>query len=350
LADRRVAVRVRCVDGGGERVLDERTLELSEAGTARLVVALPAGTPAVAVELPDDALPADNRAVLLSAAPRPVAVAVRIRDDAVRRPVERALAAIGHVRLNAQEPQLVFADEAQAGAPYWQGVLVAPEAPRWVRGPYLADRSHALLEGVHVEGVMWAVGTNALPGRPLLLADASPLIALEASARQMPVVRMQVDRRMAPLFQSTAWPVLLWNIVQACAEAQPGPVSRNLRVGAPALFTLARGQTQAVFDTPAGARTVGARTERVTWTPDAAGLCRMSLPKGADAAFAVNLFAAGEADLRDCVTGTWAAAPNAERLQSTHRSYAWLAGILALALLALHQFLLAAKAKGGGPL
>jgi hypothetical protein len=346
----RIPVRVGLMEGGrdGHPSAREHFVSVPENGAGRLVLELPAGTPAVSVELPEDALAADNRVVLLPETPRPVTAAVRLREDAPHRAAERALAATGRVRMDAERPQLVFTDSVREEAPYWQAVLVAPEAARWVLGPYLADRAHPLLEGVGVEGVAWAVGTNALPGRPLLLAGSEPLLTLEASPRRMPVLRLQADARMAALFQSAAWPSLVWNVVQACAEAQPGPEARNLRAGGPARFAVARGETHAVFETPEGEKTLKARAGRVTWSPGEAGLYRMRLPEGEDAVFTVNLFAAREADLRGCAAGRWDAPPNAERLRRTHRSYAWLAGLAALVLVALHQAALAFQAKRGG--
>jgi len=138
----------------------------------------------------------------------------------------------------------------------------------------------------------------------------------------------------------------VWNVVQACAEAQPGPAARNLRAGAQARFAVARGESQAVFETPGGERTVKARAGRAEWSPVSAGVYRMKLPEAADGAFAVNLFAPEEADLRACESGRWGDARSAERLQRTHQSYAWLAGMAALALAALHQFALFRKAEG----
>lgn len=329
--------------------LSVRQVALAEAKPSRWVVALPPGAGDVEVALPEDALAADNRVRLLSQKPRRVAVDVRVKNAALADAVRRAALATGRVALEPERPQLVITDGSSAaeGAPYWQVALCAADAPRLVRGPYLTDHAHPLLEGVSLEGLVWAVGTNTLAGRGLAFAGASPLVTVEASARRMPVVRLLAAAPEATLFQSAAWPVFVWNVVEACAAAQPGPSASNVRAGERVSFAVPPGETRALFDTPSGERSFAARGGRVVWQPAEAGLYRMRLPEADAGRFAVNLFAAAEADLRGCATGEWGRRTGAEELARTHRSYAWAAGLAALALAALHHAAVSRRAAGG---
>ncbi len=336
--DTRLLLRVVTLESGRELFAGE--IERGGGERGRLVLELPPGTPAVAVVLPPDALDADNRAVLVPDAPRPVAVAVRITDAALRRTVERALAATGRVRADAPTPQLVFvdhaADDADAAAP-WQVRFIAPEAPRLVRGPYLADRSHPLLEGLSFDGLVWPVGTNALPGRALLFAGSAPLLSVDAPPRRPPVIHLVTSGAGDAFYRTASWPAFVWNVVQACAEAQPGAAVRNLRAGAAATFTVGRGAAEAVFETPGGERRLRAHAGRVTWAPPLPGLYRLRLPDGTADPFAVNLFAPGESDLRDRSSGRWEGARDEARLVRTHRPVAWILGLAALLLAGIHH-------------
>ncbi len=335
----RAAVRVASAAGGAP--LFEGTVKTDGDGDGRLVLDLPPGTPAVSVTLPPDALAADNEAVLLPEAPRPVAVAVRVADAGLRRAAERALAATGRVRFDAEAPHLVFADRPQAGADApWQVVFTAPAAPRLLRGPYLADRAHPVLEGVSFDGVVWSAGTNTLPGRVLLFAGEAPLISWDAPPRRAPVLRLVTAGAGDALFRTTAWPALVWNVVQACAEAQPGVTARNLRLGVPARFAVGRGADEALFETPDGARTLRAHAGVVVWAPPRPGLYRLRLSGGADDPFAVNLFAPGESDLRGCGSGRWEGARDEARLRRTHRAIAWICGLAALLLAGMHHMVI----------
>jgi hypothetical protein len=69
----------------------------------------------------------------------------------------------------------------------------------------------------------------------------------------------------------------------------------------------------------------------------------MRLPDGGTEPFAVNLFAPGESDLRGRMTGHWSGAQDGERLQRTHRSFAWLPGLAALLLAGIHHGVLGRK-------
>jgi hypothetical protein len=343
----RSPVRITALAKDGEQTLFEGAVDLSNGGRGRLTLDLPPDTPALSVALQPDALETDNRAMLLPVTPRPVASAVRIADAGLRRTVERALAATGRFRADASAPQIVFTDRAAedssaANAP-WQVVFTAPAAPRLVRGPYLADRSHPLLEGLSFDGLVWPAGTNTLPGRVLLFAGSSPLLSFDAPPRRAPVMHLVTTGAGDALYRTAAWPALIWNLAQACAEAQPGPASRNLRAGVAAPFMAGRGATEAVFDTPGDTLTLRTHAGRAIWAPPVPGLYRMRLPDGGTEPFAVNLFAPGESDLRGRMTGHWSGAQDGERLQRTHRSFAWLPGLAALLLAGIHHGVLGRK-------
>jgi len=343
--EKRVPVRVVTSEGGTTLFADQ--VDTGDGGTGRLVIDLPPETPAVTIELPADALATDNRAVLIPETPRPVTVAVRVDDTGLRRTVERALTATGRIRLDGGPPQLVFTDRAQdePDAP-WQVVFTIPEAPRLLRGPYLADRSHPLLEGISCDGLVWPAGTNVLPGHVLLFAGSVPLLSVDAGPRRAPVIHLVTAGANDALYRTTAWPALVWNLVQLCAETQPGPPARNIRAGMTSTFTTARGATESVFETPRGTLTLRARGGRTIWTPTVPGRYGMRMPDGRTEPFAVTIFAPGESDLSGRMSGRWEGPQDDERLRRTHRSFAWLAGLIALLLIGIHHSVVWRGGKG----
>lgn len=346
------AARLSVAEVGREKApLFVQEMKLAEARPVRSVVALPPGAGPVRAWLSPDAADFDNSALLVPQRPRWVSVGVRLQDRALAASVTRAVESSGRALLGREKPQLVFVDGGgvQADAQHWQVALCAPESPRLLRGPYLVDREHPLLEGVTLDGLVWAVGTNQLAGRGLAFAGSAPLLTLEASARRTPVLRVLAGSVQATLFQSAAWPALVWNALDACAASQPGPSARNMRVGEQAAFVVGRGESSAVFETPSGERSLRARGGRVTWSPPEPGLYRLRMQDAEAGVFAANLFAPGESDLRSGASGEWGGGARGERLARTHRSYAWAAGAAALALAALHHWALSRRAAGGPP-
>jgi len=347
-AEAEMPLRVAPLAGGP--ALFEGRLAIDAQGRARQRLDLPPGTPELVVELPPDALAIDNRAILVPDPPRPVAVAVQLDDAALRRVVERALDATGRALRDAAVPHLVVTDRVPsataAGTP-WHCILTTPEAPRLVRGPFLADRAHPLLEGVAFEGLTWSAGTNRLPGRVLLFAGNLPLLSLESPPRGSPILHLVSAGAGDALYRSPAWPALVWNLLQACADAQPGPSLRNLRAGITARFATARQASDVLIETPAGEQRLRIRGGLADWAPTQPGRYRMQIGDANAEPFAVNFQAPAESDLRPRRQGAWGQSPDTERLRRTHRSVAWAAGLAALLLAGVHHGILGAIPRRG---
>jgi hypothetical protein len=331
---------------GGSPLLVQ-DVDFDDDGRARLALTLPPGTPDVLAVLPDDALAFDNRAILLAAAHSSLHIGLCIANDGLRHAVRRAVEASGRAAslrefapgawLPSPEPHLVFADASAALPPRrgWQVRFHAPAAPSLVKGPFLQDGASPLLEGVSFQGAVWNVGTNLLDGRALVFAGSTPLVALEESRRSATVHILAADAA-STFFRTPAWPAFVWNLIDGCAAAQPGPSTRHARVGEPVVFALAADERAAVLDTPAGERTLRAVNGRANWMPPEPGLYALRTG-GQTMPFAVNLFAESESDLRGCMRGRWGGGQEALHDERAFRPFAWLAGILALALLAFHH-------------
>ncbi len=324
---------------GGEPIF-QGPVVLGKDGRGRKWLELPPGTDTLSVNIPPDALAIDNRVVLVSEAPLPLSVDVRLDDAALRRTVERALAATGRVVLNAGAPRLVFGDRRpetlSSGAP-WHFVFRRPEAPRWLLGPYLVDRAQPLLEGVAFEGLAWPADTNDLPGRPLVFAGNVPLLSVEASPHGATILHLVSAGAGDALYRSTAWPALVWNVVHACSRDRPGPPERNLRAGTRTVFVAEPEAREICLETPGGEKRMTARHGRATWCPSQPGVYRMRLEDRSHEAFAVNFVAPAESDLRSLAAGSWGGERDAKGLRLTHRSAAWIAGLAALLLTAAHH-------------
>ena len=317
-------------------------LALDAQGRGRLRLTLPAATPALQIELPADALAIDNSAILLPTIPMPIKVDVRLADEALRQVVTRAVLASGRAEIDANSAQLRFTappvGRLTTDAP-WHCLIAPPLDGRLMRLPWLADTTHYLLEGVSYAGLAMTVGTNALPGRGLVYAGNQPLLSFETAPRQPPILHLQSAGAHEALFRSAAWPALVYNLIEACANARPGPPRPNLRGGEVTTFATTRGGGDVRFTTPAGTAQLRAQEGRLEWAPTLPGLYEMHLKEGGSVPFAVNFTAPAESDLRQAQSGTWHQARDIEGLQRTHRPITWMVGLAALLLLALHHAL-----------
>lgn len=290
----------------GEAELMRRTVDLTE-DSGDFTVVLPPGTGVVRLELAADALAIDNTVWLL---PEPVRT-VRVCDlltDETRELLElgRVFAALsGHVLdPDPLTAQLVLAE--QPGHPLAGQTEVVIDAGKgerdgW-RGPFVVDRGHAWLTGLHLHGVVWLAGRDNPPGRVLAAVANRTLLSEEfvVAGRRLWV---NLDPGAGNVMRSPDWPLLFSNLLDASRDEVPGPVHTNIILGDEARFrrSLVAGSPDAELwlETPQGERTEGRGDRVVGWIVEQPGLHRVFDKEGVErSAFAVRFHDPSESDLR----------------------------------------------------
>jgi hypothetical protein len=101
-------------------------------------------------------------------------------------------------------------------------------AVRTFVGPFFAEKGHPLLDDVQLGGVRWAAGAEAPPGRPLMTAGEVVLLSEEEGR-----VHLNVDLSRSNVQRTSAWPVLLGNVVREARRAREGFARRQFPLGEP---------------------------------------------------------------------------------------------------------------------
>lgn len=295
-----------------------------------------------------DALPYDNRAVLLPESTPPVRVRLELADDNLRGLVERTLRATGRVRFVNDEADLVISPRPGAVNQDWRLRLLREERAASYLGPFVIDRSHPLAEGLSLDGAIWGAGeTDARLERPSVLdttvvsaGDTPLLIDRPRAAGREILMRFRADA--STLQQTPDWPILWWNLVTWRAASTPGIERPNVRLGETVDARLERGLETASWRLPSGAqRTLAVENGLTQLRPEEPGVHRLVTPKGSES-FAVNVLAAEESDLRGSANGRWGDWEAADAFGGhrepflTYRDLGWLLLLMALALLVLH--------------
>jgi hypothetical protein len=333
------------VEAGGVGVLHHGTLKLAPRQTRRLLLKLPAAAGAVTARLDDDALDIDNRVTLVREARPPVRAEVRVRDEALRPLLEKALRATGRAELGPGRPDLLFTDQEGAGVEdpdTWPvRLMVAKDAEAFV-GPFVLDRSHPLTDGLSLRGVVWGAGrSGSLPGRPVVLAGNVPLLCDAETAAGGHALGLRFRPDLSTLQDTPEWPVLVWNLVAWRAAEAPGLARANLRLGDAAVLKVPAGLEAAVVTAPDGSRqTVPAHGRQVILRPEEVGRYEV-LSAASKHAFAVNALSARESDLTGCVTGRWGEWAEDAGGWLEARGLSWLLLLLVVGLLTAHLALLA---------
>jgi Ca-activated chloride channel homolog len=215
-------------------------------GSSSLSLPLPPATPAVRVELADDALRRDNVVTLAEPRPQIVAVENHLPEGRGRTALVRALNALSGVT-NAESGQLSFVDAAELDRPgpsdVWRAGFgrppagwVATGAPKDFLGPFVLEKRNPLLLGMTLGGVVWSGATPLAPNavHPLVSTGDSILVGTPIAAagtRTATSLFFNLDLERTNLVRSPDWPILISNLVEMRRQSLPGPERWNYRIG-----------------------------------------------------------------------------------------------------------------------
>jgi hypothetical protein len=349
------AARTLVIESGDPpRVLRRSELRLEAGETRRVILQLKAGTPAVRAKLDEDDLPLDDAVTLLPGVRRTVRVSLRLGDRGVREPLEKALRSTRLAEMTAEGPDLVISDEAEppAGPDAWVVRVLAEKEGAAYSGPFVTDRSHPLMEGVSLRGVIWGAGKgDELPGAPVVLAGNVPLLtdteiqAGEGAARHELRLRFRPD--LSTLQDSPDWPILVWNLLNWRGAHKARLARPNVRLGEGALLTLPAARESVEVAGPGGkVRTIPVRGRQVQVAAEDVGVYEVRAGEE-KYSFAANALNRDESDLSGCAAGRWGDWLDETSLRLEYRGVGWLLLLLLLAVLSLHLFLVARLGRVG---
>jgi aerotolerance regulator-like protein len=320
-----------------------QSISLGANETRRLVLTFKSGTPALRARLSGDALDVDNEIVLLPENEKLVRVDLRLRDAALRAVIERALQSMPGVMRATDRPELVIADAEPKieDQETWTLQIISEKDAASFLGPFVVDRAHPLSEGLSLGGVVWGSGRGEqLPGSPIITAGNIPLLSdLERLGRHELRLRLRPD--LSTLQETPNWPVLIWNLINWRALSAPGLERTNLRLGSDATLRVPAG-VESVKVTDPVRRTIElpAREKAVTIKAETIGVYRIEANQNGYS-FAANALQREESDLTGAASGRWGDWANATEFQWEYRNIGWLLLLLAMAVLAIHAWLVA---------
>jgi hypothetical protein len=336
--------------GQPPREMQRSELNLGAGETHRLVVEVPDGLGPVRAFVGDDQLNFDNAVTLLPAVRGSVTYELRVGDRVVRAALEQALKATRRAVATETQPQLVFVEgpaQVRDGDETWVvRLLREPEAEAFT-GPFVLDRTHPLTDGVPLPGVIWGGGKTPLPGAPVVMAGNVALVTDSESVGGRHEVRLRLRPDISNLLRAPAWPALVWNLVHWRAAFRPGLERSNVRLGEEAVWMLAASPASVEVVRPGGeVVTVPVNGRRAVVRAEQVGI--YSLRAGAEKVeFAASALNRDESDLTKCATGRWGDEPAGALIRGEYRDVtAWLV-LLALAVAALHVWVLARRPAAG---
>lgn len=326
----------------GSNLLRSATLSLEPRARQRLILNLPANTPAIEATLASDALAADNRVTLLPAVRKRIRVQNSLEDAVLRSLVDKALDATGLRSSLSAAPEIILhnARATPIGTNAW-GLRLLTETNNLAAhtGPFIVDTAHPLARGLALDGVVWTAappGTNQF-GLPIVTAGNTPLLTAQEDAlgRQQVTLHLVPDR--STLTSTPNWPIFFWNLLTWRARETPGLVESNFRLGSEVAIRALTNSTQLTL--PNGTkRTLTKTAEKFVLEPETTGLHTVTAGTSSWQ-FTVNLLAPEESDLAAAKSGKWGEWERPEETRREYSSVLWLFVLGALLVMVTHLFL-----------
>jgi hypothetical protein len=232
--------KLRVIANGNEILSQDITIPPK---TSSINLPLPAGLPAVNVVLSSDALERDNAVTLVEPRTQIVSIENQLPSGRGHDALDRALRAVSGIT-RSEHGQLVFGpagvlEQPSADAATWRVGFGRPPArllltgePQDLVGPFVPEKSHPLLQGVTLAGVVWAgaLPVNAATVHPVVSSGNDPLIALLGTRPESGIL-FNVDLDKTNLLRAPDWPILISNIVELRRQELSGPERWNYRAG-----------------------------------------------------------------------------------------------------------------------
>lgn len=321
----------------------QKKLRFKARETKRLTFDIPPDMALLTARLSDDSFSIDNRLALYPPPARPCRVQMAIKDPVMRSRVNKALEAARLSQRVDSQAAIVFTDrDASASSQAksrssWVVQTPALKAGAVFQGPFTADYTHPLMQGVSWEGIIWDAGkADPLPGTPVLAAGDVALITdiQHPSGRRTLHIRINPNR--SDLFRAPAWPSLIWNLLKWRIDHLPGLGKTNVRAGEKVAF-IPTGDVDAVRVTAPDGDKARATVQQGVAHISTRQIGEYLIEDGQDKAqLAANLLSATESDLTQCRQGQWGGWDQAAGTNPNRRPLSWLPLIIALALLAIH--------------
>lgn len=350
LSDTPETVQLSIVGGTGEPA--SRDLELAPNQVTEVRTSIDPELDAVCT-IEGTGIAADDTVRLPPTPQRTMRAAVRVRDDQLASHLGRALEATDRVGLaHGATPELVFAESAPGPSDgeadpevAWRVIFEPPGDDAGVFiGPYTIDPSHPVADGLDLAGVVWPASTEPteISGVPVVMLDRTALIE-EVVLDGLPTLVVRIDTARSNLFQTPAWPTLVWNIVSWRRSALAGPARVAFALGE--MIEVTPGiDGEVVHTDPAGVVRRLRGTGRLSIPARTPGEHTLSID-GVEHRVAVNTLDAGESDLRGLGWGEVRGPEAVAETASLSRSLAPMAAIAVLAVLAVHAWLISPRGR-----
>ncbi|MCP4344225.1 MAG: hypothetical protein GY795_01700 [Desulfobacterales bacterium] len=323
---------------------EQKSLQLGPRGQKRMIFNLPKTFSAISAGLGTDSLLEDNRVVLYPQPVKKTGVKISILEKQMRTLLSKAVEASSLAFSMSYRDDILFTNKKEMTPPNkdcWIVHVISEKQASSYKGPFVADRSHPLMKGISLEGIIWGAGkTGQLPGTPVISVGNIPVLTDAVQPSGTHRIYLRLNPELSTICQTTAWPSLIWNLLNWRISELPGLQESNVRVGTEVLFVPEAGTDEVSLTLPGKkSRTVNVINGKAVIEPEQPGVYTV-ISGSRKFFFAANVFSAEESDLTTCSSGKWGNWAKLESSRQAYRHLAWIFLLLAVSGLFVHQVLI----------
>lgn len=304
--------------------------------------------------LPADSLLADNHVKLLPELDQSLRVKLAFTEPEGKlgRIVKKAVKACNRVKLTSLLPDLIFTDKINnhpSEKQSWLCLFHNSGKAISRAEPFIMDKSHPLLTGISLEGVLWGCKKRTtLPGQSVIISGKTPLLSDYLTFNGNHILHFNFFPRFSTLQRSPAFPILIWNLITWCRSNLPGAEKKNVGNHQKIMIN-SRNAKQLIMQTPDGKKEkIPFIQDKIILEPLQSGIYKfITKPeKKSDAEkksneifyVSVNLLSASESNLQRLKTGNWGNFTYLAYKTDNIGRPVWIFLLLALILLIVHLF------------
>ncbi len=323
---------------------EQKSLQLGPRGQKRMIFNLPKTFSAISAELKSDSLSEDNKVILFPPPVKKTGVKISIFEKQMRSLLAKAVEASNLAFSMPYRDDILFANKREVAQPNkdcWIVHIISEKQASAYKGPFVVDRSHPLMKGISLEGIIWGAGkTGQLPGTPIVSVGNIPVLTDEVQPSGTHRIYLRLNPELSTICQSPSWPSLIWNLLNWRISELPGLQESNVRVGTQVSFTPEAGTDEISLTSPDNkSLIISVINGKAVIEPEQPGIYTVTAGSR-KVSFAANMFSPEESDLTACSSGKWGDWTKLESSRKAYHPLAWIFLLLAIAGLFVHQVLI----------
>ncbi len=335
----------------GKEKKSVKKLIFTENEVKKLVIKIPYKSSALSAKITSDSLKIDDEVILLSDTRKPVKVKLDFDNKVLEKLVSKAVKSIDKAIVVNQKFELLFTDKRQSEKQKlssWIFQFIINEKPTPFIGPFIMDKTHPLMNGISMGGIIWASGKdNNLMGNPIISAGNLALFTDLNKSLEDHHIYFSFNPNYSNLQNSPNWPIFIWNSIEWRMSSLAGIRKVNYRLGENIDIITSKNKINSqgeeikdfsILKPNNESVDFSKSIEKFRYNPKQIGIYEIN--DNNKYKFAVNPLSFQESDLSNNITGKWSTWNKDGAMLENYKNVLWIFLFPAFLLLLLHQWII----------